>query len=847
MKKAKGFLSFGLPVMFFAGSLAVVLVGTNMNKSFFKGAVGDPVTYSMTVDYDAVADEALSSSFQNNVVEESLENGSYTLSLHYVNAKRSSDELVTLANYGRVYNTGAANKVAGLTSITVDFSGTLYLQTSLSKTELLMGSYSVLTSGSKMNISGAPYYFMLTAGEQTTTIQSITFEYTCEESNAIDAASLNGVYTGVGQDASTYKLTIANPNVVIESLDKASNISINGTYAMVDADTVKCSFVFNTLDVDYTFDVSSDLSEMTFVSKTGAGAAYVTQISKLNKVYTVENFESYTQSGQGYTDSTKKYQTTGMRAAFYADYYTGSSTSEIGGSGWQLMTSTDNTNYNGSKGHNGSKVGIFKFSSGNGMRYMSMNELYGVPAVIGKGTVLSFWARGAYTNQNYNTNHASNTPMKMYAFYTTPLTPGTQSTREEMEFTVQAGSEWQHFEMPLTAGRTYLGFGFYAKQTSGSAQYLPIDDVEIYTASPYATYVAPVAVTGVSVAPTALELTTGGHSQLTATVAPNDATNKNVTWTSNNTSVATVDETGNVSAVTPGNATITVTTVDGGFTATCAVTVSAPAGNYPEGTFWATISNYKLVIAIGNETNGLVAVRVSTTDAVATGISYNSGNHTFTITTTGSVGGYTVGNITGTYDVANDRLTGVNCSGQIGAAISDVTLNRPSNGSFYNCDDSTATLQNTFGRRYRSKGASSWSNDTSNADRIQSDTTHHVSGEGGMSVRPCGNSYDAYGFVLKSDYASAKTVANIHFWVYNPCAYDITFRAWYYKATNFGTNGQIGLGSADIAKAGTWTYVSRGFTSSAIYNFTLSVWTADQTQAATSMSARLVFDDVFLY
>ena len=336
MKKAKGFLSFGLPVLFFASSLAVVLVGTNMNKSFFKGAVGDPVTYSMTVDYDAVADESLTSSFENNKVEEAFENGSYTLSLHYVNAKRSSDELVTLANYGRVYNTGAANKVAGLTSITVDFSGTLYLQTSLSKTELFMGSYSVLTSGSKMNISGAPYYFMLTAGEQTTTIQSITFEYTCEESNAIDAASLNGVYTGVGQDTNTYKLTVNNPNVVIESLDKASNISINGTYAMVDADTVKCSFVFNTLDVDYTFDVSSDLSEMTFVSKTGAGAAYVTQISKLNKVYTVENFESYTQSGQGYTNSTTKYQTTGMRAAFYADYYTGSNSSEIGGSGWQL-------------------------------------------------------------------------------------------------------------------------------------------------------------------------------------------------------------------------------------------------------------------------------------------------------------------------------------------------------------------------------------------------------------------------------------------------------------------------------------------------------------------------------
>ena len=60
---------------------------------------------------------------------------------------------------------------------------------------------------------------------------------------------------------------------------------------------------------------------------------------------------------------------------------------------------------------------------------------------------------------------------------------------------------------------------------------------------------------------------------LEATVSPDNATNKSVTWESNNTSVATVDANGKVSAVAAGSATITVTTVDGGETATCAVTV----------------------------------------------------------------------------------------------------------------------------------------------------------------------------------------------------------------------------------------------------------------------------------
>lgn len=86
---------------------------------------------------------------------------------------------------------------------------------------------------------------------------------------------------------------------------------------------------------------------------------------------------------------------------------------------------------------------------------------------------------------------------------------------------------------------------------------------------------APVKVTGVTLDKTATTLKSGESLALKATVAPADATNKNVSWSSNDTSVATVDSNGVVKAVAPGVAKITVATEDGSKTAQCVVTVEA--------------------------------------------------------------------------------------------------------------------------------------------------------------------------------------------------------------------------------------------------------------------------------
>ena len=82
-----------------------------------------------------------------------------------------------------------------------------------------------------------------------------------------------------------------------------------------------------------------------------------------------------------------------------------------------------------------------------------------------------------------------------------------------------------------------------------------------------------VAVTGVKLSAIGIELPVGGSKRLSATITPSSATNKGVTWSSDNTSVAAVNASGLITAKGEGTATVTVRTDDGGYTATCKITV----------------------------------------------------------------------------------------------------------------------------------------------------------------------------------------------------------------------------------------------------------------------------------
>ena len=115
-----------------------------------------------------------------------------------------------------------------------------------------------------------------------------------------------------------------------------------------------------------------------------------------------------------------------------------------------------------------------------------------------------------------------------------------------------------------------------------------------------------VAVTSVSVSPATVSISAGNNTALTATVAPLNATNKNVTWSSSNDAIATVTAAGVVSGVSVGTAILTVTTTDGNKTATSEVTVTAGTGTFDYEAENGTFGGGGRTQATSNASNGFV-------------------------------------------------------------------------------------------------------------------------------------------------------------------------------------------------------------------------------------------------
>lgn len=125
-------------------------------------------------------------------------------------------------------------------------------------------------------------------------------------------------------------------------------------------------------------------------------------------------------------------------------------------------------------------------------------------------------------------------------------------------------------------------------------------------------------VNGIKLDNTAASLTIGSTIQLNATVTPDDANDKSLTWTTSNSSVASVSQTGLVKGITSGTATITATSNDGtNIAARCTVTVSQPVKSI-------SLSNSSLNLTLGSPGN--LTVAFEPTNATNTNYTVTSSN-----------------------------------------------------------------------------------------------------------------------------------------------------------------------------------------------------------------------------
>ncbi|MCQ2342450.1 MAG: InlB B-repeat-containing protein, partial [Paludibacteraceae bacterium] len=204
-------------------------------------------------------------------------------------------------------------------------------------------------------------------------------------------------------------------------------------------------------------------------------------------------------------------------------------------------------------------------------------------------TLYAKWTEVQCTSTTLSIAAGSNTLSRTGSSVTTTITPTLGDNTSSVVYGVYSDNACTS----TASGASISGTTFTA--TEGGTYYVRatqvFDGTYCATTSNVVEITVTVPVSSISLNKTSTSIAEGKSETLTATVNPSDATNKNVTWSSNAESVATVDANGKVTGVGVGTATITVKSVaDESKTATCTVTVIE--GVFTDNIVWKTGSGY---------------------------------------------------------------------------------------------------------------------------------------------------------------------------------------------------------------------------------------------------------------
>ncbi len=179
-------------------------------------------------------------------------------------------------------------------------------------------------------------------------------------------------------------------------------------------------------------------------------------------------------------------------------------------------------------------------------------------------------------------------------------------------------------------------------------------------------------VAGVSLSPENLSLQPGETAALTATVLPNTAVNRNVSWSSSDSSVASVDQSGNVTALRSGTAVITVTTEESGFTASATVTVGAG----PITSMYFSPGGVNIPVGGNTDLAGLLTVEPE--GASRDGLTWSSSDSSVASVSGGSVSGKKVGSATITVTAPSGVSASITVQVGTYIPVTDLSISGPS-------------------------------------------------------------------------------------------------------------------------------------------------------------------------
>ena len=619
----------------FVTSFAALAIGVSIAN--YSGQIfpqrAEPVIYGLTLD----SSNRITASYSSTERSLSTASGNWTVSFDYTNVSPLTGGHCTIENGGQLVN---SDHILSIEELTINFSttGTLRFRTSYDAST--WGAYNDAVSGENYTLSSHPYYVEFSALNANVDLYSVSYGYTCavnEEAGGSTGDTLLGVidFWNTANVTDTGTVTEINTTYVnnlsysdlahTNEIDVASNITSSRSYQNryggigLGSNKNVGSFTLTLLSAYHVDRISvSGLAYDTGTSNlsvTGSSASITTQSfstkrnGNVNDIDIAQTLEWTFQESQ----STLTFACgSGRRLALYRVmlYSQGMAVSapidEVG------FTATDSNASNYSESSifdtdnaltvvanfsNGTTTSLTKGSLSNNYSYVIKNS---INQVISSSS--SFGSAGNYTlivsYKSYIPVHINLTVSEdavAISSIEAILVEDQFTTSDTLTLTDNLLVDIFYSDSSSASNLEYADLAAYGLSfsliTPGGVDYNIANvfgtagnwTLKVYDSTNPSVYcniaitVVAVNVSGVSIDQGTLSLEVGQNATLVANVTPTDATNKNVNWTSTAPSVASVTNSGLVTALAAGSTTITASTADGGYQASCNVTVTAPA------------------------------------------------------------------------------------------------------------------------------------------------------------------------------------------------------------------------------------------------------------------------------